>query len=132
LRIASFLRELKQLATRHSICIFLLSQLNRESTRGNNPRPQLSNLSESAAVEANADTVLLIYRPEYHGIGQWPEDAHPAVAGQGTQGQCELIAAKSRHQKGYSTVANCDLATNRFWPIQGGYTTYTQVEIAPF
>ena len=61
-------RKAKCIAKDLNIPVLLLSQLNRESENKPGKRPELSNLRESGAIEQDADTVILIHRPEYYGI----------------------------------------------------------------
>ena len=60
--IASFTRNLKQIAKELNVPIIALSQLNRAVEDGNK-KPQLSHLRESGAIEQDADIVILIHKP---------------------------------------------------------------------
>lgn len=55
--------QCKHLAKSESVPVMLLSQLNRESTKRPDTRPQLSDLRYSGDVEANADVAMLLHRP---------------------------------------------------------------------
>lgn len=73
---------LKSLAKELKIPIVLLSQLNRDSIKGERPRkPQLSDLRESGSIEQDADIVMLLHRGDV--------EAEPDLT--------ELIIAKHRN-----------------------------------
>jgi replicative DNA helicase len=73
----------KALAKDLGIPVMLLSQLNREVEKRDEKRPQLSDIRESGAVEQDANTILLLHRPEFYDADESP-------------GQAELIVAKNR------------------------------------
>lgn len=66
-QVAAVTRRLKQLARELAIPVVALAQLNRlvEGRKGNEPK--LSDLRESGAIEMDADTVLLLHRPDEQG-----------------------------------------------------------------
>lgn len=91
--ISKISRELKGLAKELNIPILALSQLSRAvETRGGDKGkiPQLSDLRESGAIEQDADMVMFIYRPEYHGI---TNDEH----GESVKGETHINIAKHRN-----------------------------------
>ncbi|RLD12426.1 MAG: replicative DNA helicase [Chlamydiae bacterium] len=80
-------RSLKALALELELPVVALSQLNRESEKGNEKgaRPKLSQLRESGAIEQDADLVLLLFRK--YMTSHDPKDENTA----------ELIVAKQRN-----------------------------------
>lgn len=76
--------SLKRLAKSLNCPIILVSQLNRNSEGRADHTPMLSDLSESGAIEADADVVLFPYRP-------WVYDRERQ------QYEAELIVAKNRN-----------------------------------
>lgn len=87
-QIAILSSSLKNLAKELNIPIMLLAQLNRqtEARTKENHKPKLSDLRESGAIEQDADSVILIHRPDYY-ITDDPK----------IQGLGKLIIAKNRH-----------------------------------
>ncbi|NDC41046.1 MAG: replicative DNA helicase [Chitinophagia bacterium] len=89
--ISKISRDLKALAKELEVPIIALSQLNRSvETRKESKVPQLSDLRESGAIEQDADMVMFLYRPEYHGINN---DA----MGETIEGETHIHIAKHRN-----------------------------------
>ena len=85
--ISMITRSLKGIARELNIPILALSQLSRAvEARGGDRRPMLSDLRESGAIEQDADTVLMLFRPEFY-EGEDSENA----------GIAEVIIAKQRN-----------------------------------
>jgi replicative DNA helicase len=80
-------RSLKEMAKELSIPVVGISQLSRAPEKGRRePKPQLSDLRESGAIEQDADVVLFIFRPEYY----HPDD-------ETLKGLAEISIAKQRN-----------------------------------
>ncbi len=120
--ISKISRDLKALAKELEVPIIALSQLNRSvETRKESKIPQLSDLRESGAIEQDADMVMFLYRPEYHGI---TNDA----MGETIEGETHIHIAK--HRNGSTGMVKVrfikeyqkfvDLEDNRFDSFGGG------------
>jgi replicative DNA helicase len=89
-------RSLKELAKEIRIPVVGISQLSRAPEKGRRePRPQLSDLRESGAIEQDADVVIFIYRPEFY----HPDD-------ESLKGVAEVSIAKQRN----GPIGNIQLA----------------------
>ena len=89
--ISKISRDLKALAKELEVPIIALSQLNRSvESRKESKVPQLSDLRESGAIEQDADMVMFLYRPEYHGITN-------DEMGQPIDGETQIHIAKHRN-----------------------------------
>ncbi|MBC7346061.1 MAG: replicative DNA helicase [Clostridia bacterium] len=83
--IAQISRSLKSLARELNVPVLVLSQLNRGVEQRQDKRPIMADLLESGAIEADADVVLFLFRPEYYD----PDTDRRGIA--------EVIVAKHRN-----------------------------------
>jgi replicative DNA helicase len=83
-QVAGISRRLKFLARELKLPVLALAQVNRSSEDRQDHRPRLSDLRESGAIEQDADTVMMLHRPDYHEPGQ-------------QEGLVEVIVAKQRN-----------------------------------
>jgi replicative DNA helicase len=89
-------RSLKELAKELRIPVVGISQLSRAPEKGRRePKPLLSDLRESGAIEQDADVVIFIYRPEFY----HPDD-------ESLRGVAEVNVAKQRN----GPIGNLQLA----------------------
>lgn len=88
--VSQITRSLKNIAKELDICVIALSQLSRAVEKRQGCRPTLGDLRESGEIEQAADTVVLVYRPEYYGF---EADEH----GNDVKGLAEIIFAKGRN-----------------------------------
>lgn len=99
--VANTTKALKALAKQFDIPVVLLAQLNRENEKRPDKRPALSDLKDSGAIEADADVVMFIHRPEYYGI--------KFEGNKSTLGKAEIIVAK--HRKGRVGTVHLDFVS---------------------
>ena len=93
---------LKQLAKELKIPIVLLHQINRDTTKKTDKRPDISELKDSGAVEEDADVILLMHRESYYDT-----NANPT--------ECEIILGKYRSgQRGAVARVGCFLEKCQF------------------
>ncbi len=78
-QIAEMTRMLKLVARETGVRVFLLAQINRESEKSGDKRPQLHQLRESGSIEQDIDVAFLLYCESQ------------------TTNQMEIIVAKNRH-----------------------------------
>lgn len=83
--VSEFSRALKLLAKELGVPVIAISQLNRNSERSENKKPELSHLRESGSLEQDADVVVLLHRDDI-------ADREHARAG-----LADLIVAKQRN-----------------------------------
>lgn len=83
--VSEFSRALKLLAKELGVPVIAISQLNRNSERSENKKPELSHLRESGSLEQDADVVVLLHRED---IAKREEER---------DGLAELIVAKQRN-----------------------------------
>lgn len=57
-------RGLKILARETGACVVAMAQVNREGMKHGDGRPKMSDLRESGSIEADADQVILLHRPD--------------------------------------------------------------------
>jgi replicative DNA helicase len=84
--------SLKELAKRIGCPVIVCAQLNRAMETTSDCRPMLSHLRESGGIEQDADSVTLLYRPEYYYQQKGKETPWDQV------GKVELIIAKQRNR----------------------------------
>tara|TARA_R100001594_G_scaffold97418_1_gene131678 strand:- start:4636 stop:5979 length:1344 start_codon:yes stop_codon:yes gene_type:complete len=97
LQLERIVNDYKWIAKEYNCSVILASQLNRSLETRGNPRPQLSDLAESGAIEQVAENVFFVYYP-YKVQASKPEDKNQMI----------LVAAKVR----YGETGVIDMAYN--------------------
>ena len=91
-QVAQISRRLKALARELQLPVIALAQVNRSSEDRQDHRPRLSDLREAGSIEQDADTVMLLHRPDKY-------------ESQESEGLLEVLIAKQRN----GPVGNIDL-----------------------
>lgn len=100
-------KRLKNTAKELNINIIALSQLNRVPE---NPEPKLSRLRDSGQIAADADVVILVYRPEYYNRN-FPEPFCDVP----TANKAMIDVAKGRSIGVFKFICDFDCNTTRFY-----------------
>ena len=90
--ISEISRSLKAMAKELDVPVVALSQLSRAVESRQPPRPQLSDLRESGAIEQDADVVTFLYRPSFYKSHKTEEPAEPE-----DDNTTEVIIGKQRN-----------------------------------
>ena len=106
-------RDMKVMARDLGVPVIAVSQLNRGPENREDPRPQLSDLRESGAIEQDADMVMFVFREE--------EYTGPVnKKGKNVAGLAELLISKQRNGPTGKLMMKFD----------GKYTKFEQDDIA--
>ena len=100
--------DVKTLARTFRVPVVVLCQINRESEKRSDKRPNLSDLRDTGAIEQDADTVTFLYRKDYYG--------NPAHRDPYMPDETDCIIAKNRH----AGTGECVLA---FYPATSKFVT---------
>lgn len=98
-----YTRQLKRLAMTQGVAVVTAAQLNRQSEQRHDRKPQLSDLRETGTIEQDADTVVLLHRPDYYNPDEAPGEVDMIVAKQ-RGGQTRTVHLV--HQLHYSRFVN--------------------------
>ncbi len=104
-RITYISRQLKQMSRILQIPVVVAAQLNRESAKRDDKRPELSDLRDSGAIEQDADTVLMLHRDNYYDPSKENDDTVEIIVAKNRQGQSNRIV-RARFDKVHQTYLN--------------------------
>ena len=88
--LANSMFQLKKLADKLNITILVTANFELVRKQYTSRRPLLSDVRKYAPIDAYADLVLLLYRPEYYKIEEWDDELQSP-----TDGEAEIIIAKN-------------------------------------
>lgn len=110
--ISKLSRDIKKMAMDLAVPVLLLGQLNRESTKSVDKRPNMSQIRESGALEQDADIVMLLHRP-------WKSGILTNEAGESNEFEAEIILEKNRNGQTATIPIEFDGASMRFFEPDG-------------
>jgi replicative DNA helicase len=113
---------LKKLAKELDIPVIALAQLNRAVESRSDKRPGLADLRESGAIEADADAILFLLRPEYYGIQK-------LESGEDTEGKAVIIIAKQRNGVTGDVITGFKKQTATFYNLTTRQESEQQAEM---
>jgi replicative DNA helicase len=133
LELGDITKSLRALAKNLQVPVLLLCQLNRESQKRDDKRPQLSDLRQSGEIEEDADSVIFLHREFYYLKAAQPKrEAYTSKADyelatvewlercEPVQRQADLIMAKNRNGPTGACTVFFDEALLHFGNLQSG------------
>ncbi|MBQ0105745.1 MAG: replicative DNA helicase [Armatimonadetes bacterium] len=124
LEVSMISRGLKNLAREMNCPVICLSQLTRAVENRPDHRPMLADLRESGSIEADADIVMMLYRPKYYEKKEIidTETAEGEITDEPEDEICELIIAK--HRNGPTGTINLKFVSNQvsFYSLDENHT----------
>ncbi len=122
-RVSEIASENKNLAKDFGLIVFELSQLTKETMKNADKKPNLGNLRDSGAIEAEADVVMFVHRPEKHGIKEIND------MGDSSEGFAEIIIAKQRFGPPMSVATRYVANTTTFVAHEAGMQLEDEGEV---
>lgn len=104
--VAQISAGMKNLAKELKCTTFVLSQLNRDSVKGEDKRPQVHHLRDSGSIEQDANAIIFIHRESLYDNNAPPDEA-------------ELIIAKNRSGKRGTVYCGWDGKRTKFFATNG-------------
>jgi replicative DNA helicase len=115
--ISEIARACKAMAKELEVPVIALSQLNRTVENREDKRPQLSDIRESGSIEAEADTVMLLYRESYY---KAKEERRSEIANYDEVQPAEIIVAKHRNGPTGKVILGFQPSYARFRNLEKG------------
>lgn len=110
--IGDFMNGLKQLCNEHDMASVVFAQLNRGVDKENRI-PDRADFSDSSAIENASDNLIVLYRPEYHGI---KTILNPSTQiEEDSENKMLVRVLKGRDYGIGDFLMNCDVKHFRFW-----------------
>lgn len=110
-QIGEFTQTLKNTAEKEGLACFLLQQLNR--TADNKDVPDITDISDSQAIEQNSDTVIIGHRPEQLNRTEIVDPSTGTTLP--SKGKMLWRVMKNREGACGDIILNIDAARNRMW-----------------
>ena len=109
--IGEFMYGCKQTASQQGCSFVVFSQINRAADARD--VPTRADFSDSQAIEQASDNLILLHRPEYHGVNviKDPKTGIDVPS----EGKALIKVLKSRDYGVADTLINCDVKYYRFW-----------------
>ena len=98
-RISEFSQEIKSIAKTENIIGIELAQLTKVAGDKESKRPHVSDIRDSGMIEASADCIFLLYRPEHYGFTTVGPNKESCI------GLAEIIIGKNRQGRIGSVLA---------------------------
>lgn len=112
--IADFMNGIKQLCNQTEASAVIFAQLSRETDKQHRI-PDRADFSDSSAIENAADNLLILYRPEHHGV---PTIIDPETGNEvDSQHKMLIRVLKGRDYGTGDFLINCDIKYFRFWDL---------------
>lgn len=112
--IGDFMNGVKQLCNELAMAGILFAQINR-STDKESRIPDRSDFSDSSAIENASDNLIVLYRPEYHGIDTIIDPENKVEIS--SEKKMLIRVLKGRDYGTGDFLINCDIKYFRFWDI---------------
>ena len=101
--VAAISKQIKALANDLQVPIIALTQLNRESEKSANHKPQMSDIRESGNIEQDADIVIMLYRADYYSDSSSQKSEDEQKSGLEVNNPISLVEALVRKNRNGGT-----------------------------